>query len=48
MSTNVVKFYSHEQQDEFIFNLFGAKRGGSFLDISCSHPVVGSNTYTLE
>ena len=48
MSTNVVKFYSHEQQDEFIFNLFGAKRGGSFLDISCSHPVVGSNTYALE
>jgi hypothetical protein len=48
MSNNVVKFYSHEQQDEFIYNLFGAKRGGFFLDISCSHPVVGSNTYALE
>lgn len=43
-----IEFNSHEQQDEFIFNLFSGKRNGSFLDISCSNPKIGSNTFTLE
>lgn len=43
-----IEFNSHEQQDEFIFNLFAGKRTGTFLDISCSHPRIGSNTFTLE
>lgn len=43
-----IEFNSHEQQDEFIFNLFAGKRNGTFLDISCSNPRIGSNTFTLE
>jgi hypothetical protein len=45
---NKIQFHSHEQQDEFIFNLFGQKRNGVFLDIACGNPIIGSNTYTLE
>jgi hypothetical protein len=43
-----IEFYSLEQQDEFILNLFDHKTHGTFLDVSCSHPVAGSNTFTLE
>lgn len=43
-----IEFYSHEQQDEFIFNLFQKKTNGFFLDISCGNPIIGSNTYALE
>lgn len=43
-----IAFNSHEQQDEFIFNLFEGKRNGTFLDISCGNPKIGSNTYALE
>jgi hypothetical protein len=43
-----VEFYSHEQQDEFVYNLFEQKQNGFFLDISCGNPVIGNNTYTLE
>jgi len=43
-----IEFHSHEQQDEFIFNLFQKKQNGFFLDIACGNPVIGSNTYTLE
>lgn len=43
-----IEFHSHEQQDEFIFNLFFGKTNGFFLDIACGHPRIGSNTYTLE
>ena len=43
-----IEFHSHEQQDEFIFNLFGQKTSGTFLDISCGNPIIGSNSYTLE
>lgn len=43
-----IEFHSHEQQDEFIFNLFFGKTNGFFLDIACGHPIIGSNTYTLE
>jgi hypothetical protein len=45
---NNIEFHSHEQQDEFIFNLFEQKQNGFFLDISCGNPLIGSNTYTLE
>lgn len=41
-------FHSHEQQDEFIFNLFNFKTQGTFLDVSCGHPLIGSNTASLE
>jgi hypothetical protein len=44
----MIEFHSHEQQDEFIYNLFGCKNNGFFLDISCSTPKIGSNTYSLE
>jgi hypothetical protein len=44
----MITFHSHEQQDEFIYNLFGQKQNGFFLDISCSTPRIGSNTYALE
>lgn len=43
-----IDFHSHEQQDEFVFNVFNGKRDGFFLDISCGNPRIGSNTYTLE
>lgn len=43
-----IEFHSHEQQDEFIFNLFKKKQNGFFLDISCGHPLIGSNSYALE
>jgi len=43
-----IEFYSHEQQDELIFNLFKQQQNGFFLDISCGNPLNGSNTYTLE
>lgn len=43
-----IEFHSHEQQDEFIYNLFKGKTNGTFLDISCGNPRVGSNSYTLE
>lgn len=43
-----IEFHSHEQQDEFIYNLFNQKTGGLFLDVSCGNPLIGSNTYTLE
>jgi hypothetical protein len=43
-----ILFYSLEQQDEFIANLFDFKKGGTFLDISCWQPIVASNSYTLE
>ena len=43
-----IEFHSHEQQDEFIFNLFKGKKEGFFLDISCGHPLIGSNSYALE
>lgn len=41
-------FHSHEQQDEFIFNLFEFKTEGLFLDVSCGNPLIGSNTASLE
>jgi hypothetical protein len=40
--------YSHEQQDEFIYNIFDHKTNGYFLDIAAGHPIIGSNTYSLE
>ena len=43
-----VDFYSYEQQDEFIVNIFNLKRDGFFLDIGCAHPIIGNNTYTLD
>jgi len=43
-----IEFHSHEQQDEFIYNLFKKKQNGFFLDISCGNPIIGSNSYTLE
>jgi hypothetical protein len=43
-----LEFNSHEQQDEFVFNLFQGKENGFFLDISCGNPIIGSNTYALE
>lgn len=41
-------FYSFEQQDEFISNLFKFKQNGTFLDVACGHPIIGNNTYALE
>lgn len=43
-----LKFHSHEQQDEFVFNIFDQKFNGTFLDVACGNPLIGSNTYTLE
>lgn len=43
-----IEFFSLEQQDEFIFNLFDGKRNGTFIDLACAHPIQGNNTYVLE
>jgi hypothetical protein len=43
-----IEFHSHEQQDEYIFNIFNGKTNGFFLDISCGNPIIGNNSYTLE
>jgi len=45
MSKNI-NFYSWEKQDEFAYNLIG--ENGFFLDLGCSSPTDGSNTYGLE
>lgn len=44
----IVEFHSFEQQDEFIYNLFDEKTDGTFIDVASAHPVIGSNSYTLE
>lgn len=41
-----IDFYSWERQDEYAYNLIGEK--GIFLDLGCSNPTFGSNTYGLE
>jgi len=43
-----IEFFSHEQQDEFVYNLFDGKTNGTFIDLACAHPITGNNTYTLE
>jgi len=43
-----IEFYSHELQDEFIYNLFNGMEHGVFLDAACGNPIIGNNTYTLE
>jgi hypothetical protein len=45
---NPIEFHSHEQQDEYVYNVFNGKKNGFFLDISCGNPIIGSNSYTLE
>jgi len=45
---NKIEFHSLEQQDEFIVNLFNQKKHGYFLDVACGHPILASNTYTLD
>lgn len=44
----MIEFHSHEQQDEFVANIFNFKTNGTFLDIASGHPKIGSNSYTLE
>lgn len=44
----MIEFHSHEQQDEFIANIFNFKTNGTFLDIASGHPMIGSNCYTFE
>jgi hypothetical protein len=43
-----IEFYSLEQQDEFIVNVFNQKQDGYYLEIGCQRPKLASNTYTLE
>jgi hypothetical protein len=43
-----IEFFSHEQQDEFAYNLFGGKTNGTFIDLACANPIIGNNTYSLE
>ena len=43
-----IEFYSLEQQDEFVVNIFDQKQGGYYLEIGCQRPKLASNTYTLE
>jgi hypothetical protein len=43
-----IEFHSHEQQDEFVYNIFDQKENGFFLDVACGNPLIGSNTYSLE
>ncbi len=45
---NKIDFYSYEQQDEFIVNLFKQKKDGFFIDVACGHPMLGNNTFTLD
>jgi len=44
----VYNFYSYEQQDEFIINLFDQKTNGFFIDIACGNPLLGNNSYALD
>jgi hypothetical protein len=43
-----IEFFSHEQQDEFAYNLFGGKTGGTFIDLACANPIIGNNTYPRQ
>lgn len=40
--------FSFEGQDLFVLSLLNGKRGGVFLDLGCSHPIVKNNTFLLE
>lgn len=44
------RFYSWERQDEFVYYALARflDKPGFFLDVACSHPFDGSNTYVLE
>lgn len=43
-----LKSYSQLGQDNFVYDIFEAKRDGVFVDIGASHPITYSNTYGLE
>jgi FkbM family methyltransferase len=39
--------YSQHGEDSFVFNYFGSKKAGFYVDIGASHPFRLSNTYLL-
>jgi hypothetical protein len=41
-------FRGQAQQDKFVVQTLGFKRGGSFLEIGSNHPIDINNTYILE
>ncbi len=43
-----IQTHSQASQDLFILHALGHKRQGTFLEIGANHPIVNSNTYTLE
>ena len=43
-----MQFYSDDRQDEFIANLFGFGKNGTFLDIGSCASVGSNNTYFFE
>jgi FkbM family methyltransferase len=42
------KTYSGEGEDLIIKKIFKGKRNGTYVDVGCYHPLVGSNTYLLH
>lgn len=41
-------FFGQFGQDQWVADLFGRKRNGTFLDIGCGDPIDINNTYLLE
>jgi len=40
--------YSQAAQDLFVLKVLDNKKGGVFLEIGSSHPIIANNTYSLE
>lgn len=40
--------FSQAAQDEFVRLVLDSKSAGTFLDVGCNHPLLGSNTYLME
>jgi len=44
----MLHFYSHELQDEFVYCLTQDQAPGTYLDVACGNPRIGSNTFRFE
>ena len=40
--------YVCEKQDELVWEFFGRRRAGFFLEVGANHPTQGSQTWLLE
>lgn len=48
MYRSINNIYSQSGQDLFVLSCLDGKREGTFLELGCHHPYIGSNSYFLE